>query len=179
MKSVFSVISVVCLLFLFGACNKKEEQPVPQAPMQQGPIIDSPTLSPQHQTVQRVELNVVVPQDVKDSWSSVKLLIEDKKLNKTEEFTVNLGDELKIPDSKLTVKVGDFLPDFKMGAQIITSASNNPDNPAVGIVISENGTQVFPASGKWGWLYVKHPTIHPFQHNRFKVLLKEGIKKQS
>jgi predicted small lipoprotein YifL len=177
MKSVFSAILVVFLLFLFGACSKKEEQPVPQAPKMRGPIIDSPALQSKPRTGQRAELKVVVPQEVKDSWSSVKLLIEDNKLKKTEEFTVKLGDELKIPDSKLTVKVGDFLPDFKMGIQIITSASNNLVNPAVGIKISENGTQIFPLSGKWGWLYVKHPMIHPFQHDRFKVLLKEGVKK--
>jgi len=190
MKKFLSV-AMIAVLLLFGACSKKEEQPqpTPQAPMmKQGPIMETPSqaLPPGHEATgqpgheaagQKVEYNVVVPPEVKGKWSAVKLIIEDKKTNKIQEYTVKLDSEFKIPDSKLTIKVGDFLPDFKLGAQVITSASNNLVNPAAGVVIYEDGSQIFPESGKWGWFYAKHPTIHPFQHSRFSVLLKEGIAK--
>jgi hypothetical protein len=178
MKRTLSIIGIIVLIFLAITCTKKEEQSTPRVPMKKGPIIDPTALPPEHKVGQKVELQVVVPEEVKDKWAAVKLLVEDKKLNKSQEFTVKLGDELKIPDSNLTVKVGDFLPDFKLGAQIITSASNNPVNPAVGVKIFENGTQIFPLKGKWGWLYAKHKTIHPFQHDRFRITLQEGIRKQ-
>ena len=106
------------------------------------------------------------------------VVVLNKKTNKAQEFIVKLSGELKIPDSRLTVTVGDFLPDFKMGAQVITSSSNNPVNPAVGVKIFEDGTQIFPETGKWGWLYANHPTIHPFQHESFSVTLKEGVEKK-
>ncbi len=173
MKKCLSVMVITIILFSFGACKKKEEQPVPQLPARQGPIIETPATIPS----QKTEFQVVIPPEIKDQWSAVKLLVEDKKLNKKQEFIVKLGSELKIPDSKLTIKVGAFLPDFKMGAQVITSASNNPNNPAVGVTISEDGLQIFPKSGKWGWLYLNFPDAHSFQHNRFRVLLKEGIAK--
>ena len=182
MKKFLSV-AMIAVPLLFGACSKKEEQPqpTPQAPMmKQGPIVETPSqaLPPGHEAArQKVEYNVVVPPDVKDKWSGVKLIIEDKQTNKMQEYTVKLSSEFKIPDSKLTIKVGDFLPDFKLGVQVITSASNNLVNPAVGVVIYEDGSQIFPESGKWGWLYAEHPTMHPFQHSRFSVLLKEGIAK--
>lgn len=176
MKKTLSVIVITTILFSFGACKKKEE-PISQKPIQQGPIMDSPATLPDHERGQKVQFEVVIPPDVKDKWSAVKLLVENKKLNKTQEFTVQIGDELKIPDSKLTVEVDYFLPDFKMSGQIITSASNMPNNPSVGLRISEDGKQIFPESGKWGWLYAKFPTIHPFQHERYGLILKEGIKK--
>jgi hypothetical protein len=178
MKKTLSVAVIVLMLVLIGACKKKEEAPETTTPVRKGPIIDSPALPPDHKPRQKVELNVVVPPEVKDKWDGVKLIVEDKKLQKKQEFTVKLGGELKIPDSKLTIKVGDFLPEFKLGAQTITSVSNNPANPAVGITVFEDGQQVFPETGQWGWLYVKHPTIHPFQHERFRVLIKEGIAKK-
>jgi hypothetical protein len=178
MKRSISVVTIITMLLLIGACKKQEEQPVAETPVRKGPIIESPTLPPDHQSAKKVELNVVVPPEVKDKWDAVKLLVEDKQSKKTREFTVKLGNELQIPDSKLIVKVGDFLPEFKMGAQVITSVSNNPVNPAVGVAIMENGQQLFPETGQWGWLYVNHPNIHPFQHERFRILIKEGLAKK-
>jgi len=177
MKKLLLTVIISVIIFSVSACKKKDEQPIPQLPAEQGPVMEAPAV-PQHDSVQKIQLKVVVPPGVKDKWSGVKLLIQDKKLNKTQEVMIKLGDELKIPDSNLTAKVGVFLPDFKMGAQIITSASNSPNNPAVGVLILENGSQIFPESGEWGWLYSKHPDIHPFQHERYVLILKEGIEKQ-
>jgi predicted small lipoprotein YifL len=177
MKKIFAFTSALMLLFFVAGCEKKEPQTVKNTRVKQGPIIETPNLATEHTTQQRVEMQIVVPPEVQGKWSSVVLEVKDRKSNKTTDFTVDLGGELKIPDSKLTVKVGDFLPDFKLGAQIITSASNDPVNPAVGVKIFEDGKQIFPQSGKWGWLYVNHPNIHPFQHERFRVLLKKGIPK--
>jgi hypothetical protein len=169
----------VCL-FSFSGCKKGEEQQRSRVPLRQGPIIEPSTqVSPHESTRQKVKFEVVVPPEVKEQWSSVKLMVEDKKLNKKQEFIVKIGDMLKIPDSRLTVKIGPFLPDFKISPTgIITSVSNDPNNPSVGVIVYENGTQIFPRSGKWGWLYAKFPTIHSFQHERFGLILKEGIKKQ-
>ncbi|MBI4698164.1 MAG: DUF2155 domain-containing protein [Nitrospirae bacterium] len=179
MKKILSLSISIMILLSFASCSKKEEAPVsqPAPPIAQGPIVESPATPPGHPAApaQKVEYTVVVPPDVKGKWDAVKLSIEDMQLTKTQEYTVKLGSELKIPNSNLTVKVGEFLPDFKLEGTTITSASNMLNNPAVGVMITENGAQVFPATGKWGWLYAKHPTIHPFQHNRFRVLLKEGV----
>jgi len=178
MRKYLIVTVATTILFSAVACQKKAEEPMPQVSTKQGPIIDSPITMPNREGEQKIEFEVVVPEEVKARWSAVKLLVEDKKTNKKQEYTVNIGDELKIPDSSLTVKVVYFLPDFKMGGQIITSASNASNNPSVGVIISEDGKKIFPISGKWGWLYSKFPTIHPFQHKRYGLTLKEGVAKQ-
>jgi hypothetical protein len=178
MKKYFLVFVAMMILFSLPACKKKEEEKVTQPPLAEGPIMDTKALKPHGETGQKIQFEVVVPPDVESSWSAVALVVEDRQLNKTQEYTVKIGDELKIPDSKLVIQVAYFLPDFKMSGPVITSASNTPNNPSVGVIILEDGKQIFPGAGKYGWLYEKFPTIHPFQHERFGLTLKEGIKNQ-
>lgn len=187
MRKILAVGMGVALVFGLGlgACKKKEEQPVPKSPMMQpGQMQMPPGQMPPGQmppgqrqmppglAIPKGELKVVVPDGVKGKWSAVKLIVEDKSTKKKQEFTVNLNSELKIPNSELKVAVGDFLPAFRMDAEKITSMSNDPNNPAVRVKISEGGKEIFK-----GWLYSKFPAIHPFEHPKYGVMLKEGIKK--
>lgn len=161
-KKLSLVVMVLALIALFsGACKKKEEQPVPQAP---GP--GTGVMMPPGET------KVVVPDIVKGKWEAVKLLIEDKVAKKTSEVTIKLNSEYTIPNSNIKIKVGEFLPDFKMDGLTITSSSNEPNNPAVRVIVYENEKEIFK-----GWLYSKFPTIHPFQHDKYGLTLKEGVKK--
>lgn len=123
------------------------------------------------------QIEVVVPDNVKGQWEAVKLSIADKKTNKTQPVTIKLGSEYKIPDSSITVKPVVFLPDFKMDSLTITSVSAELNNPAVNVVISESGTDNNSKELFKGWLYSKYPDIHPFQHDRFAVVMLEAVKK--
>jgi hypothetical protein len=180
MKKYFLVLLSCALIFSLWACQKKEEPaPAAKSPAPSGPILDSP-VSPQGHgsSGQKPEFQVVVPPDVQEMWLGVTIVVQDKQENKEEEFNVNIGGEFAIPDSTLTVRVGPFLPDFKMSGTVITSASNDPNNPSVGVAIIDDGKKVFPSSGEWGWLYAKFPTIHSFQHERYALNLKAGTKKE-
>jgi hypothetical protein len=124
------------------------------------------------------ETKIVMPDAVKGQWKAVVLQVESKATKKTAEYTVNLNSDFKVPNSNLKITVGDFLPDFRMNGLEMTSTSNDPNNPAVGVRIFDGSNQVFPAPGKkWGWLYAKFPTMHPFEHPDFSILLKGGVKK--
>ncbi len=175
MRRFLAISLGVVLVFSLGlgACKKKEQQPVPQSPMMQpGPGGQMPGgHGPAGMAVPK-ELKVVVPDSVKGKWSGVKLVLEDKGAKKQQEYTINLNSELKVPNSNLKIAVGDFLPEFRMDADTITSASNNPTNPAVRIKVFEGDKEIFK-----GWLYSKFPTIHPFEHPKYGLVLKEGVKK--
>ncbi len=160
-RFLIAVLSVI-LVISFTACKKKEEKPVPQAQTGQGAGVMMPP----------GETKVVVPENVKGKWEGVKLLFEDRSSKKTTEITVKLHSEYSIPNTPLKLKVEDFLPDFKMDGLTITSSSNEPNNPAVRVIVYENGKEIFK-----GWLYSKFPTIHPFQHEKYGLTLKEGVKK--
>ena len=169
--SALTLAVALVLAFGLGACKKKEQQPVPQAP--QAPQGTGPVQGmPPGMGMQKTELKVVVPDSVKGKWSGVKISVEDKTAKKSQEYTINLNSEFKVPNSDLKIAVGDYLPDFRMDAGTITSASNNPNNPAVSVKVFEGDKEVFK-----GWLYSKFPTIHPFEHPKYGLGLKEAVKK--
>jgi hypothetical protein len=192
-KRVLAVLSCLVLVASLCACKKKEEKPVPQATMQpqQMPMQPGPIQSPQmplqqapqapmgNMNMPTIKTTVVVPESVKGKWSAVTIIVEDKVAKSSKEYTVNLNSDFKIPDSDLKIHVGDFLPDFKMQAGTLTSSSNTPNNPAVGIRVLEGGKQIFPVPGKqWGWLFAKMPNVHPLRHPKYNINLKEGIPKK-
>ncbi|MBA4372058.1 MAG: DUF2155 domain-containing protein [Thermodesulfovibrio sp.] len=178
-KKILAVACSLTLLVAVGACKKKQETPAGPpagAPGQQGqlppghPAMNQP--GPGGVVMPKGEMKVAVPDAVKGKWKGVVLSIEDKTAKKSSDLTANLNSDVKIPNSNLTVKVGEFLPDFKMEGLSITSTSNELNNPAVNVVVMEGDKEVFK-----GWLYSKFPTIHPFEHPKYAMLLKSGVKK--
>ncbi|BCB96180.1 lipoprotein [Dissulfurispira thermophila] len=171
---IMKVIAVgFVLLIMVVGCKKKEEQPVPKTPIGQAPMSApmQPSMSPHGTTGSKVEKKILVPDSVKAKWGKVKFTIEDKTTKKSSEYTVNIGSEFKVPNTNLKIVVGEFLPDFRMDETTITSASDMPNNPAVRVEVFEAGKTIFK-----GWLYSKFPTIHPFEHERYGITLKEGVK---
>ncbi|MBI4824057.1 MAG: DUF2155 domain-containing protein [Nitrospirae bacterium] len=166
MGKILSLIVSIAVVLSVVSCKKKEE-PAPIAPATEGPGVMMPSQP----------MQIVVPDNVKGAWSSVKITIEDKPAKTLKDVIIKIGSEYKVPGSNLNIKVGAFLPDFKMEGAFITSASNQPNQPAVAVRVLDGDKQIFPEPGKdWGWLFSKLPAIHPFQHERFMLSLKEGIK---
>ena len=188
-RKVFVVLLSLFLAFSIGACKKKEPQkPLPQVPMQPaGPMQPSPQMpmqqsprSPMQKPMTMGQTKIVVPDSIKGKWSAVKIVVQDKITKESKEYTVNLNSDLKIPNSYVKIHVGEFLPDFKMSGLTLTSASNEPKNPAVAVRVLEGEKQIFPAQGKkWGWLFSKMPSIHPLNHPKYIIILKEGIPRKA
>jgi hypothetical protein len=169
MKKLLAAVVIGSLIFTVAACKKKEEKPQlpPGHPSTEGgmPQTGMPDMP-------KVDRKVVVPAEVKAKWKAVKLNIEDKTAKSTKEYTVAVGSELAVPNSKMKIKVLAFLPDFRMGEKDITSASDKPNNPAVQVSVTEAGKE------EWkGWLYSMHPGIHPYAHERVAITLVGGVNK--
>jgi len=193
-KKVLIVLFSLLLITSIGACKKKEpEKPLPQVPLQpvpQAPMGSAPQMPMQPAPQMPMQpapqgpmsmgkTKVVVPENVKGQWSAIRIIVEDKTTKESREYTVNLNSDFKIPNSNLKIHVGEFLPDFRMDGFTLTSASNEPKNPAVGIRVWEGSKQIFPTPGKdWGWLFSKMPSVHPLNHPRYSIVLKEGIAKK-
>lgn len=203
-RKVLAILVSLALAFSIGACKKQEPQkPVPQLPMQPGPMQPTPQMpmqpapsmpmqpspqmpmqpspqSPMQKPMTMGQTKIVVPDSIKGKWSAVKLVVQDKVTKESKEYTVNLNSDLKIPNSNLKIHVGEFFPDFKMSGINLTSASNEPKNPAVAVRVLEGEKQIFPAQGKkWGWLFSKMPSVHPLNHPKYVIILKEGIPKKA
>ncbi|WP_029733703.1 DUF2155 domain-containing protein [Deferrisoma camini] len=156
-----------------GACSKSEEPaPKAEAPAQKV----EPSASHEAQPggtgsmgAAPVKRQVVVPDDVKAAWKAVVLTVTDKKENKSEDVTIGIGQTATVGGLEITVET--FLPAFTMGGGVITSKSNDTENPAARLVIKENGQEVFS-----GWLFSMYPEAHAFEHERYAILLKDFVK---
>jgi hypothetical protein len=160
-KFLLTAIAIIPIAFLF-ACGGEKQQPEKSTAPQGGqaiPSIGKPV--------------VEVPAAVKGKWKGVVLVIEDKEKKDSKEHPVNIGEKFKVPGSDLTVMVKEFFPSFVMQGSSITSASNEPNNPAAQVVVAEGGSEIFN-----GWLFAKFPTTHAFSHPKFAIILKEGIAKK-
>ena len=108
---------------------------------------------------------IVVPSEVEDRWRAVKILIR----NKTDEEKggikiVELGTSVTPEDSGLKVTVGPFLPNFMMDKMTYTSMGNDELNPAVQLVVEENGKIIYK-----GWAFKKFPLMYAFEHQVFSI----------
>jgi len=114
---------------------------------------------------------VEVPAEVKGKWKACSFIVVDRESSEAKEVTVGLGGEHRFGNGHLILRVKEFLPDLKiMDDNVYTSVSNNPENPAAYVTVSEDGEEIFD-----GWLFSEFPGMHPFQHPRFGVTLKAGI----
>jgi len=171
MKKLLAVVLVSGLVFSFAGCKKKEEKPQlpPGHPSMEGGM---PTGTGMPAAMPKIDRTVTIPKEVTTKWSAVKLAIEDKVAKTKKEYTVSVGSELAVPNTKVKVKVLAFLPDFKMGDKEITSLSDKPNNPAVQVAVTEPGKE------EWkGWLYSLHPGVHPFPHETLAITLVGGVSK--
>jgi len=113
---------------------------------------------------------VVVPSDVEGKWKAIKIEVSDRRDGSKKEFTINIGEVFEVPNSDLTVEPMAFLPTFVMDGETITSASNEPNNPAAQIrILDSTGLETT------GWLFQKFPETHKYPHEYIDITLVEGI----
>ena len=113
---------------------------------------------------------ITVAPEITAAWSGVRLQVVESETGDAQAFDIPLGDTVELGGSGLTLTAVAFVPDFVMDEGGITSRSADPNNPAVRVVISEAG-----AADYEGWLFAAMPGIHPYPHERYRVLLVEGV----
>ncbi len=161
-RNVLLCLLVVMLSALFLACTEKKDAAensykVVKVPQEQQPVASVPA---------RVE----VPDDILSAWKAIKVEVIDLVSAKATAYIVNIGGEEDIGDSGMKIKALNFLPAFQMNVPIITSRSNELENPAAQIEVYEGGDQIFK-----GWLFTLYPTTHAFTHPKYSITLLEGI----
>ncbi len=173
-KNVVAFIVALAVVVSFGACKKKEEKPQlpPGHPTMEGGMPPAGMPQAGMPNMQKMERTTIVPKEVAAKWKSVKLRIENKAAKTTSEYTVNVGSDLAIPGTNMSVKVLSFLPDFKMTDKEITSASDKPNMPAARVAVTESGKEIWN-----NWLFSLQPQIHPFQHPNIGITLVGGVSK--
>ena len=119
----------------------------------------------------KVDRGVVVPQEVEGQWKAVKIRIRNKiDESRNSMKTVSLGDSFELDGSAIKVTVGPFMPNFVMTQKSYSSKGNELTNPAVRLVVEENGKTLYE-----GWAFAKYPTMYAFEHDEFALQLMDYI----
>lgn len=146
---------------IFEAFAKKYEPAKNASETQKGQAT-----SAENTMVKKEDIKVEVPDFVKGKWKDVKIEVLDKHTKQKSTITIPINSEAAIIGSKLMVKAESFLPEFRMEGAVITSASNEPKNPAVEIIVTEKGKEIFR-----GWIFSLYPDTAKFEHPGFALKL--------
>ena len=108
--------------------------------------------------------------EIAAAWTGIRVHVVALDTRDGQIFDVAVGETVVLGDSGLSLTAEAFIPDFVMDETGITSRSAETHNPAARVVITEEGVEDYE-----GWLFAAMPEIHPFPHDRYQVLLIEGI----
>ena len=119
----------------------------------------------------KIDRGVVVPQEVEGQWKAVKIMVRNK-INESRNSMkiVSLGDSFELDGSAIKVTVGPFMPNFVMTQKSYSSKGNELTNPAVRLIVEENGKILYE-----GWAFAKYPTMYAFEHDEFALQLMDYI----
>ena len=117
-----------------------------------------------------VNTEIDLDPEIAGAWSGIRVHVVALETEEGQIFDVALDETVVLGESGLTLTSDVFVPDFVMDESGITSRSADTHNPAARVVITEEG-----AADYEGWLFAAMPEIHPFPHDRYQVLLVEGI----
>ena len=165
-RYIFLMIGVVSMT-TFISCTKKEP---PTPPKEETSTMQGMTGHADIQMPASEEMKVIVPDDVKTKWKGVILTVVDNETTITKDYTLQLGGKLAVPGSQIEVQAEEFLPDLKIDGNIYTTATSELLNPAIHVMVTEAGKEIFK-----GWLFQKFPSVHPLKHQRFGIILKEPL----
>jgi hypothetical protein len=112
-----------------------------------------------------VKTRLNIPADVQAKWKSVELSVAGKDIP-AHKLQIAVGSETGVDKSGLTVRVVAYVPAFVSDSGTVTSASNNPDNPAVLIQLADKG-QVLSE----GWVFQNLPDFNTYANDKLQVKL--------
>ena len=129
---------------------------------------DHPPVTDDQKNVHR---EILVPKSVEGKWKAVRILVRDKSDEERNTMqTVELGSTFQLGDSGITVSAGEFFPNFVLDQARYTSMDNMLGNPAIHLVVTENGKELYN-----GWTFAKYPGLYAFEHKRYSLQLMDFI----
>ncbi|MFC1855590.1 hypothetical protein ACFL2A_03485 [Thermodesulfobacteriota bacterium] len=168
-------VSLIALTACKGDKKPKQEEKAPAAaiptPLAQdsgsessgGFIMDS---APMEMDGSAPKMILEVPDAIQNAWNTVDILVTDRITKKEETVTLKRGEDFTIKGSNINVKVTHFIPNFTMGSGVMTSLDEQPENPAIHIIVTEGEKELFK-----GVAFMRHPDTHAFTHEKYRVIL--------
>jgi len=169
MHYLFAIVLTLALILAgCGAAPDTAETDV--QPMPDDDVHATATGGPMGGMMGGLNTDIRLDPEIAGAWSGIRVHVVDLETGDIQIIDVVLGETVALGESGLTLSAATFVPDFVMDEGGITSRSAETQNPAARVVIAEEGKVDYE-----GWLFAAMPEIHPFPHDRYQVLLVEGI----
>ncbi len=160
--ALYALVLTLALGLAVAGCKKDEEEILPEGDMPAGMGTGSNTMP-------QVPNQVMIPPDVAKTWKSVVLEVTDKDTREAKTYEIKIGGTAPLGNTGLTAFVEAFLPHFSMQGEAFTSVTNELNNPAARVKITDkDGKELF-----FSFLFALYPDTHPFDHPKYKVILKD------
>ena len=169
MRYLFAIVLTLALI-LAGCGGAPDNAETDVQAMPDDDVHATATGGPMGGMMGGLNTDIRLDPEIAGAWSGIRVHVVDSETGDGQIIDVALGETLALGDSGLTLSADTFVPDFVMDEGGITSRSAETHNPAVRVVIAEEGVADYE-----GWLFAAMPEIHPFPHDRYQVLLVEGI----
>ena len=159
-----------------GATSNQESMtqtppPLTDQQLAEGSATDIDGHPPVTEDQKNVHREIIVPKSVEGKWKAVKILVRDKSDEERNAMqTVELGSTFQLGDSGITVSAAEFFPNFVLDQTRYTSMDNTLGNPAIHLVITENGKEIYNS-----WTFAKYPGLYAFEHPRYSLQLMDFI----
>ena len=164
------IIPTLALIVALAGCGPKPDSAEMAHPG--GPAVPVDASHSQATDGMMADLNtdLTIDPDIIDAWAGVRIRVVEMATGEEQFFEIPLGTADLLGDTGLVLTAQTYVPDFVMDERGITTRSGDTHNPAVRVIISEEGMADYE-----GWLFSKMSEIHPYPHQRYQVLLVEGI----
>ena len=162
-------LTLVLVVALAG-CGAKTDSTAESTPVDQAMPKDAAHAPAMGGMMAGLNTDIAMDPSIEGAWSGVRVRVMELETGEEQFFEIQLGGADMLGDTGLVLTAQTFIPDFIMDDNGITSRSAETNNPAVRVLISEDGMEDYE-----GWLFAKMPEIHPYPHARYQVLLVEGI----
>lgn len=170
MKKLF-LLAMSLSLFVFIGCSQnttKEDGKSTSEQSQAHPPMTGANQQDEGAMMPKTPKQIAVPESVAKKFKAVNLEITDKKTNKKTTVKAAIGKKTTVPDTDITIYVEAYLPDFTMGTENITSASDEEKNPAAKVKIERK------SNVNEGWLF-KNFEIHKIEDPDYNFVLLGGV----
>ena len=157
--TVVIAVAILAMALIWGCQKKAEEINLDEEPAAQ----DVP--------MPKVPSTIKIPDEIAGKWKAVVVEVTDKDSSEKTDVTVNIGETAPLGSTGFNIHVEAFLPSFTMSGDVFTSSSADLNNPAAKAIITDaQGTELFNS-----WLFALYPATHPFQHDKYAVVLKDYV----
>ncbi len=154
MRRIKYLLPFIAAAVVFSSCGKKNnEQALERNKEMLLSTFASESSVPPHPVPLPKGQKIVVPDDVKAKYHTVKMAVGNRITKAAKVFTVRIGGSASVPGSPYSIKVTAYLPQWIFRGDVVTSKGIEPVDPAVRAIITKGGKHVFD-----GFIFQRHKT---------------------